>query len=181
MLTLKTERLLLIALSRSQLELALHDIPRLAAELQIELSPAVFSDESRQAMMIKMSRMEHVSSDMHPWYTYFLLVQSEDRQAVGVCGFKGGPTPFGSVEVGYAMHEAFRNHGYMTEAVRAMVQWAFTQDACQRVTAETLRDNYASQRVLQKAGLSLERESQNMLYWKIDRDEISQRVTRDKE
>lgn len=173
MITLQTERLMLIALTRQQLELALHNLTRLGETLQIQIKPDVFSDESRQAMMIKMSRMEHVNVELHPWYTYFLLVEQAGRSAVGVCGFKGAPTPFGSVEVGYAMHEGYRNKGYMTEAVRALVQWAFTHDVCRRVTAETLRDNFASQRVLQKAGMVLERESQNMLYWKIDKGEPS--------
>ncbi len=170
MVTLQTERLILYALSRDQLELALSNQDQLATQLNVQLAPDVFSEESRQAMMIKISRMDHVDRKLHPWYTYFLLVDAASRQAVGVCGFKGAPTLFGSVELGYAMHEAFRNQGYMTETVRALVEWAFTHDSCRRVTAETLRDNYASQRVLQKSGLVLERAAENMLYWKIDRD-----------
>lgn len=170
MVTLQTERLTLYALSRDQLDLALNHIDRLAADLRVQIMPDVFSEESRQAMMIKISRMDHVDRRLHPWYTYFLLVDSSDRQAVGVCGFKGGPTLFGSVELGYAMHEKFRNQGFMTEAVKALVIWAFQHEECHRVTAETLRDNFASQHVLQKAGLTLERAAENMLYWKIDRD-----------
>lgn len=172
MTTLQTERLLLFALSRDQLELALNDVDRLAADLAIQISPDVFSEESRQAMLIKISRMDHVDKRLHSWYTYFLLVQAADRHAVGVCGFKGAPTLFGSVELGYAMNEQFRNHGYMTEAVRALVEWAFQHDTCRRVTAETLHDNLASQRVLTKAGLELDRSAENMLYWKIDKDDF---------
>lgn len=171
MVTLETERLILYALSRDQLDLALNQIERLAADLRVQLLPDVFSEESRQAMMIKISRMDHVDRRLHPWYTYFLLVRSSDRQAVGVCGFKGGPTLFGSVELGYAMHENFRNLGYMTEAVKVLVGWAFQHEECHRVTAETLRDNFASQHVVQKAGLTLDRTAENMLYWKIDRDD----------
>ncbi len=175
MLILETERLILYALTRDHLEMALNDIPRLSTELEVATTPDVFSEESRQAMMIKISRMDHAELQMHPWYTYFLLVHAKDRVAIGVCGFKGAPTLFGSVELGYAMHEGFRNHGYMTEAVQALVEWAFTHDNCQRVTAETLPDNFASQRVLQKAGLTLDRTGENMLYWKVDREEVEER------
>jgi RimJ/RimL family protein N-acetyltransferase len=174
MVTVKTERLILFALTREHLEMALNNVDQLAEDLDIQISPGVFSDESRQAMMIKISRMDHAERRLHPWYTYFLLVRSADRVAVGVCGFKGGPTLFGSVELGYAMHEDFRNHGYMTETVRALVDWAFQHDNCRRVTAETLPDNYASQRVLQKAGLTLERSGESMLYWKVDRKEVEE-------
>ncbi len=175
MVILETERLILFALTREQLELALNSVPRLAAELKIRAAEDIFSDESRQAMTIKISRMDHNERRQHPWYTYFLLVRQSDRQAVGVCGFKGAPTLFGSVELGYAMHEDFRNHGYMTEAVRALTEWAFEHDNCSRVTAETLPDNYPSQRVLQKAGLTLDRSADNMLYWKIDKNEVKER------
>jgi RimJ/RimL family protein N-acetyltransferase len=173
MLELQTERLVLIALAREHLELALNDIDQLAAALQIQGAEEGFSAESRQAMLFKMTRMDHVEHWLHPWYTYFLLVQRSDRQAVGVCGFKGQPTLYGSVELGYAMHEGFRKRGYMTEAVGRLVQWAFTHDNCTCVTAETLRDNFASQKVLLKAGLVLYRSSDTMLYWKIDKKDYA--------
>ena len=169
LVTLETERLILYAMTRNQLELALNHVDRLGQELDIQVSNDVFAEESRSAMLIKISRMDHVAPRLHAWYTYFLLVRAEDRAAVGVCGFKGGPTLFGSVELGYAMAESARNQGYMTEAVIALIRWAFEHDDCRRVTAETLRENYASQRVLQKAGLELERSAETMLFWKIDR------------
>jgi [ribosomal protein S5]-alanine N-acetyltransferase len=171
LLSVRTERLQLVALTRDQLLLALRDTELLAQDLGIELCPEVFSEESRQAMSIKVTRMEHIDAHLHPWYTYFLIIQAEERRALGVCGFKGAPTPYGTVEVGYGIHEAVRNKGYMTETVRALIEWAFQQEACRRVTAETLRDNYPSQRVLQKSGLRLERESQNMIYWKVEKED----------
>lgn len=175
MVTLQTERMILQALTAEQLSMALYDVRRLEQELRAQVQGAVFSDESRQAMTIKISRMEHADRRMHPWYTYFLLLRASDRLAMGVCGFKGPPSLFGAVELGYAIHETFRNSGLMTEAVRALVQWAFAQDGCTRVTAETLRENIASQRVLQKSGLALERTAENMVYWKIDRMEWLER------
>ena len=60
----------------------------------------------------------------------------------------------------------------MTEAVTALTQWAFQHSECQRVTAETLKDNIASQRVLKKVGLVLESSAENMLYWKIEKPEM---------
>ena len=176
MLVLHTDRMELHALTRDQLNLALEDVDRLAQELDAVVLPEVFSTESRQAMMIKITRMDHVERRAHPWYTYFLLLRAEDRRAMGVCGFKGAPTHFGSVELGYAIHEDFRNLGMMTEAVRALVDWAFTQERCTRVTAETLRENIASQRVLQKAGLTLDHAHETMIYWKIEREDWAARA-----
>lgn len=172
MLKLQTERMELIALSREQLSLCLKDLPRLEAELGMSASPDVFSEESRQAIGIKTTRMLLADPALHPWYTYFLLIRKQDKRAMGVAGFKGAPTPYGSVELGYAIHESFRNQGYMTEAVRALIEWAFSHPECTRVTAETLHDNFASQSVLRKAGLKLERKLENMYYWNLEREEF---------
>lgn len=57
----------------------------------------------------------------------------------------------------------------MTEAVNALVEWAFQHSECLQVTAETLKDNFASQKVLKKSGLILDRSVENMLYWKIEK------------
>lgn len=176
MVVLQTKRMELRALTADQLTLALENIDALASELQAAVPADVFSQESRQAMLIKRTRMDFVDSYLHPWYTYFLLIQAEDRRALGVCGFKGAPSQFGSVELGYAIHEDFRNRGLMTEAVCALVDWAFTHDTCDRVTAETLRENIASQRVLQKAGLVFDRGHEHMIYWKIERADWAARA-----
>ena len=172
MLTLETERMLLMALERERLSLCVSDPQRLSQEIQVVARPEVFSEESRQAIGIKCTRMLLADPSLYTWYTYFLLVRKADRRVMGVCGFKGAPTPYGSVELGYAIHEAFRSQGYMTEAVTALTQWAFQHSECQRVTAETLKDNIASQRVLKKVGLVLESSAENMLYWKIEKPEM---------
>lgn len=169
MLTLETDRMLLMGLDRERLSWCISDPQRLSIEIQAVVQPEVFSEESRQAIGIKCTRMLLADSSLYPWYTYFLLVRKADRRVMGVCGFKGAPTPYGSVELGYAIHEHFRSLGYMTETVMALIQWAFGHPECQRVTAETLKENFASQRVLQKAGLVLERSAENMLYWKIEK------------
>jgi RimJ/RimL family protein N-acetyltransferase len=171
---LQTKRLVLYSLSREQLDMALNHLDQLAEVLQIHISPDVFSEESRQAMMIKISRMDHVDRRLHPWYTYFLMVQADTQEAIGVCGFKGTPSLYGWVELGYAIQEAFRNQGFMTETVQALIEWAFRFDSCLRVTAETLANNYASQHVLQKAGLTIERKTDSMIYWKIDKKDYFQ-------
>lgn len=175
MLTLQSKRLLLFALTIDQLNLAMHHPDALADQLQIQLDAEIFGEDSRQAMMVKMSRMGHVDAGLHPWYTYFLIVDAAARRAMGVCGFKGAPNSLtGSAEVGYAIHPDFRNQGYMTETVIALEEWAFQQPICEQVTGETLPENLASQRVLQKAGMTLARATERMLFWAIDKKTFRQ-------
>ncbi|MFZ5878149.1 MAG: GNAT family N-acetyltransferase [Chloroflexota bacterium] len=60
------------------------------------------------------------------------------------------------VAIGYVMGRAHQGHGYMTEALRALIDWAFQQPTIYRVYATTDVENVASRRVMEKAGMSCE-------------------------
>lgn len=60
------------------------------------------------------------------------------------------------VELGYVLAKSFWGKGYMTEAVQALIDWAFQQATIQRVYATTSVDNIGSQRVMEKTGMQRE-------------------------
>ncbi|MDD2912976.1 MAG: GNAT family protein, partial [Candidatus Bipolaricaulis anaerobius] len=84
---------------------------------------------------------------------------------VGDAGFKGRPAPDGTVEIGYGTAPAFRGRGYATEAVQALIGWAFTQPAVEQVVAECVPENAASIRVLAKAGFRCTSAQAGSLRW----------------
>lgn len=57
------------------------------------------------------------------------------------------------VELGYVLLRTVWGNGYMTEAVRAVVDWALDEPDVYRVWAYVNVGNVASQRVLEKAGM----------------------------
>ena len=59
-------------------------------------------------------------------------------------------------ELGYWCAIDYWGRGYATEAVRAVIEYAFRELALNRVHAECHGDNPASRRVLEKAGMTLE-------------------------
>ena len=61
-----------------------------------------------------------------------------------------------SAEIGYWLGEAFWGRGVMTEAVRALTQWAFDNFNLSRIYAGVLEWNPALIRVLEKAGYQFE-------------------------
>lgn len=61
-----------------------------------------------------------------------------------------------SAEIGYWLGEAFWGRGVVTEAVRAMTQWAFDNFNLSRIYAGVLEWNPASMRVLEKADYQFE-------------------------
>ena len=44
-------------------------------------------------------------------------------EAIGTCGWHGGPAADGTAEIGYGLSAAYRGHGYGRESVAAMVGW----------------------------------------------------------
>jgi [ribosomal protein S5]-alanine N-acetyltransferase len=60
------------------------------------------------------------------------------------------------MEIGYALARTHWGRGYMPEATRAVIDWAFLQPSIYRVYATTDVDNVASQRVLEKVGMKCE-------------------------
>jgi RimJ/RimL family protein N-acetyltransferase len=60
------------------------------------------------------------------------------------------------VELGYVLAKKYWGSGYMTEAVRAVIDWALGENEIYRVWAVCDLENIASARVLEKAGMRLE-------------------------
>lgn len=85
------------------------------------------------------------------WYAPWKMVLKTSQEFVGDLCFKG-PVKNHSVEIGYGVQPEYEGHGYTTEALQAMTQWAFKQKNVVFVEAETASDNKASQRVLKKCG-----------------------------
>ena len=91
------------------------------------------------------------------WWCWYFVPHNQvtgHRVLIGNRGFKGPPGDQGTVEIGYSLLPPYRNKGYTTEAVQALVSWAFGHPEVTRVIAEARPGNAASVRVLQKAGFN---------------------------
>lgn len=74
-------------------------------------------------------------------------------------GFGGDKNAFSQAEAGlyWAFAPAHRRKGYATEAAQALVDHLFGVERLNRIIAETSFDNVASQGVMKKLGMRLER------------------------
>ena len=86
-------------------------------------------------------------------FGYYRISRLSDGHTVGGIGFKGQPQ-VGSVEIGYGLAPSARGHGYAAEAISALLAVA-NELGLLRVTADTTRDNIASQQSLVRAGFRL--------------------------
>jgi RimJ/RimL family protein N-acetyltransferase len=67
-----------------------------------------------------------------------------------------GMPPRTEAELGYLFDPAYGGHGYASEAVAAVVAYAFDALGVRRITAGCFADNLASVRVLEKVGMRRE-------------------------
>jgi RimJ/RimL family protein N-acetyltransferase len=100
----------------------------------------------------------------HPVFTLFQVRDAASGLAVGGIGFFGPPDDEGAVEIGYGLVADARGRGLATEAVLAAVRLAEEHGAA-LLRADTTPGNRASQRVLQKAGLSEVRRTDGLVYF----------------
>ena len=80
----------------------------------------------------------------------FAMFEKNSGAFIGICSYewRGEPTP----EIGYWAGEPFWGQGYGTEAVRAMIDHAFTATELEALLASCRVTNVASRRVLEKCG-----------------------------
>ena len=90
--------------------------------------------------------------DQWEWYAIW-MIELKDSTHIGELCFKGLSAD-GIAEIGYGISEEYQNNGYATEAVRAILEWAFSHAEVAAVEAETAPDNIASKRVLEKCGFA---------------------------
>ena len=86
------------------------------------------------------------------WLTWYWILEESDV-LVGGGGFKGLPDENGLVEIGYETCVEHRRRGFATEAVGALIEWAFAHEEVACVCAEARSDNVASRRVLYRLGM----------------------------
>ena len=84
------------------------------------------------------------------WYA-ICMIELKDGTHIGEMCFKGLNSD-GVVEIGYGITEQYQEHGYATEAVKAISAWAFQEPTVTAIEAEIEDKNIASRKVLEKCG-----------------------------
>lgn len=168
---LQTNRLNIIPLSISEMELFIQGTDKL--EKSLKLSPSYSSLNSITQYALTFNYNLAINDPNNSiWYAFWAIVETESNQMVANACFKNKPDDKGRIEIGYGINENFRNKGFMTEAVDAITRWALTQKEVNEVIAETDKDNYASQKVVQKCHFVQYAETETGYLWTKKKFEI---------
>lgn len=160
---LQTPRLKLVPFGLELVQAALENRPQLA-----ELLGCMVPDEWPNTDFNEVLPEVYEHRKQHPEHSKWsaLILHQADSVLIGDIGFYGPPDEDGSVTIGYGIVPIYRNKGYATEALRAMIGWAFAQGAKQ-VLADCEAWNTASIRVLQKAGMRQTGQKDGLIFWQV--------------
>ena len=151
---IETSRLLLMRLDRGWME-RFSQNPREAAqalETAFFLSPSDRTEHPPSAYLYACSEIRRFPGG-EKWLCFWEIIEKGTKTRIGGLLFKGPPDESGAVEIGYGIDESFRRRGYGLEAVKAGIEWAFSQGAG-AVTAKVNPGNLASRRLLERAGMT---------------------------
>lgn len=86
---------------------------------------------------------------------FFRIENNKTKEHIGEIGYTvTSNTPLGKlVDLGYFTYQRHWNKGYVSEAVREVIRFAFQEDGVIRISAGCIKGNRGSERVMQKCGM----------------------------
>lgn len=148
--SIDTERVCLIPATVELYLMELHDHSAFASTLKAHV-PKEWPPNQITPEVIEEFIRRIQAGDRKIWSFYWLLRQkSSEPILIGSGGFLAHEN--GTLEIGYSMLSEYHSRGYATEAVRSMLQWAFSNLKKDRIIAYTCPHLKASIRVLEKNG-----------------------------
>ena len=101
------------------------------------------------------SILNWVASYANPnYYKWAICLKENPEQVIGDISIVAIDENDSSCEIGYVLGEAYWGNGMMTEALKVVLDFCFTQAGFQKVRARYVSLNPASGRVMEKAGMS---------------------------
>ena len=102
--------------------------------------------------LVKMWVDEYKNNNVFNW----IIVEKESEKAIGSITVVSSDVNNRVCEIGYNIGEEWWNKGYATEAIDFVVDYLFSLNIFDVITASCFEDNIASMRVLEKNGFKKE-------------------------
>ena len=162
---IETKRLILYQLNSQEEKLWLDHLDELEQKLAVSYQGEAMTGFIREIVKQQINRVSKFPT-AH-FSDFWLIILRDTRTVIGSADFKTLPNEAGEVEIGYGLATPFEGAGYMTEAVRALCEWALTQKDVKAVSADTEDGNLKSERVLEKVGFVRTIKEKNQ-WWKYE-------------
>jgi RimJ/RimL family protein N-acetyltransferase len=107
-------------------------------------------------------------------FASYTVVHKSDKQKMGMCGLYDR-SGLGGIDIGFAFLPEFEGKGFAWEASEKLKNAAFTEFGINELLAITTKDNYSSQKLLEKLGLKvagtvkIPNDDEELLLYKIEK------------
>ncbi len=102
---------------------------------------------------------------------FLAVILKNNGKMIGHISFiRSEPHFFSTWEIGYIFNPVFQGQGYCTEAVRAVIRYAFDELQAHRITASCNPENVPSWRVMEKCGMTCQGLRRRNAFFRKDKD-----------
>lgn len=111
---------------------------------------------------------------------YYFAIFDKNNSYIGEIGYSiisSNPSGDKNVHLGYFIHKKYWRKGITTEAIRALIEYAFIIGNVHKIETGCLKDNIASEKIMIKCGFT--REAEKIDYMFLDgkwRDRVEYRL-----
>lgn len=97
----------------------------------------------------------------------WMIIKKETLEIIGDLGFKGFNYEDQNIDIGYGIIVEERRKGYAEEAVKEIINWAFSTSLVKEITANCLADNTGSINLLTKFNFIQLRNVGESIFWSL--------------
>ena len=178
MISLKTERLLICDHKPEDLE---HMHPLMSDPVAMYYLEDIWTYDIEDTRRNLEAAISEATSEKRVKY-FFSMIEIKSNRYMGEIGFTTRlDTPEGKVvNLGYFILPEFWGRGFTTEAASEVIRYAFEEAGVVKIETGCIKDNAASEKVMQKLGMIKEAEFRNYV-WHDNRlkDRVEYRLLKD--
>lgn len=109
------------------------------------------------------------------------ITLKDSKTMIGSIGLHKKEHQNNELEVGYVLNPTYWHQGYMIEAVRALIQYAFSHLGIKKLHCAHFKENINSKKVIDKAGFKPVKEKKMKIHlygFEIEKDSIEYELTK---
>jgi ribosomal-protein-alanine N-acetyltransferase len=115
-----------------------------------------FGFSTNNQLEYKLKRIQEGLSKENVDYQIFDLIEKKNKTVIGSCGFHKWNKEHSRSEIGYEIHKEYQNQGYMSEAIKEVINYGFKKMNLNRIEALIDPTNENSIRIVEKNGFKRE-------------------------
>jgi len=120
---------------------------------------------------ISLKEAKKIASQRAKGKDFWAVTLKDNKKLIGHISFiQTEPKFFLTWEIGYIFNPVFQNKGYASEAVGAIIKYAFTKLGAHRIVGHCTPENIPSWRVLEKCGMKWEGLLRENIFFRKDRN-----------